>query len=98
MLAAGAKSLAANGIRFRQFYNTGRCGQYLVGWDQIRARRYQRQLEMQLIKDDWGMSGRDKDVPAWKDVPESEKPLWDMRMATYPAMVDCMDQGVGRNT
>jgi len=71
-------------------------GKYLVGWDKIRADRYQRQLEMGLIKDDWKMSERDKNVPEWKDVPESKRALWDMRMATYAAMVDCMDQGVGR--
>ena len=29
-------------------------------------------------------------------MPENQKPLWDMRMATYAAMIDCMDQGVGR--
>ncbi len=71
-------------------------GRYMVGWDKIRADRYKRQLEMGLIKDDWELSGRDKRVPAWEDVPESEKPLWDMRMATYAAMIDCMDQGVGK--
>jgi len=71
-------------------------GRYMVGWDKIRADRYKRQLEMGLIKDDWELSERDKRVPAWEDVPESEKPLWDMRMATYAAMIDCIDQGVGK--
>ncbi len=71
-------------------------GKYLVGWDKIRAGRYKRQLEMGLIKEDWKLSERDKGVRPWKDVPESKRALWDMRMATYAAMVDCMDQGVAR--
>lgn len=71
-------------------------GKYMVGWDKVRADRYKRQLKMGLIDDKWDLSTRDEKVPAWKDVPESEKPLWDMRMATYAAQIDCMDQGVGR--
>jgi len=71
-------------------------GKYMVGWDKIRADRYKRQLEMGLIKEDWELSDRDNKVPAWKAVAEGERALWDMRMATYAAMVDCMDQGVGR--
>lgn len=71
-------------------------GKYMVGWDKVRAERYKRQLEMGLIDDKWKLSARDKKVPAWKDVPESERALWDMRMATYAAQIDCMDQGVGK--
>jgi arylsulfatase len=71
-------------------------GKYLVGWDKIRADRYQRQLKMGLIKDKWELSPRDKSVPAWEDVPQEDRTLWDMRMATYAAQIDCMDQGVGR--
>jgi len=71
-------------------------GRYLVGWDKIRADRYQRQLKIGLIKDKWKLSSRDKFVPAWKDVPQQKRALWDMRMATYAAQIDCMDQGVGR--
>jgi len=71
-------------------------GKYLVGWDKIRADRYRRQLKMGLIKDKWKLSPRDESVPAWKDVPHEDKALWDMRMATYAAQIDCMDQGVAK--
>jgi len=71
-------------------------GRYLVGWDTIRADRYRRQVKMGLIEEGWDLSPRDESVTAWKDVPEEERALWDMRMATYAAQIDCMDQGVGR--
>ena len=71
-------------------------GKYMVGWDEIRDRRYQRQKELGIFDGKWDLSARDSTVRAWADVPASAKPLWDMRMATYAAMIDCMDQGIGR--
>ena len=71
-------------------------GKYMVGWDEIRQRRRQKQIEMGLFDGTWDLSPRDNSVRAWESVPESDKPLWDMRMATYAAMIDCMDQGVGK--
>jgi arylsulfatase A-like enzyme len=71
-------------------------GKYMVGWDIIRGRRYRKQVNMGLFDGDWDLSPRDNSVPKWDDVPENEKALWDMRMATYAAMIDCMDQGIGR--
>ena len=71
-------------------------GKYMIGWDEIRKRRYQRQMELGLFDGKWDLSPRDSTVRAWENVPASAKPLWDMRMATYAAMIDCMDQGIGR--
>lgn len=71
-------------------------GKYKLGWDQLRSDRYKRQLEMGLIEDNWELSGRTSHVPAWNKVPDKQKDLWDMRMATYAAQVDCMDQNIGR--
>jgi arylsulfatase A-like enzyme len=71
-------------------------GQYMIGWDEIRKRRYQKQKDLGLMDGRWELSPRDSAVPAWDNVPQSARPLWDMRMATYAAMIDCLDQGVGR--
>jgi arylsulfatase A-like enzyme len=71
-------------------------GKYRVGWDEARAARYRRQLELGIIDPKWALSPRDGSVPAWADVPEAERDLWDLRMAVYAAMVDRMDQGIGR--
>ena len=67
---------------------------YLAGWDAIRTNRYQRQIEMGVIDKAWPLSPRDPRVPAWSKV--TDKPWEANRMATYAAMVEHLDRGVGR--
>lgn len=68
-------------------------GVYDVGWDAIRQKRYERMREMGLIKPEWKLSPRDGRVPAWEEEPDK---AWRAhQMATYAAMIDCMDQGIG---
>jgi arylsulfatase A-like enzyme len=67
---------------------------YLAGWDVIRARRYQRQLRMGIIDKSWRLSPRDPRVPPWTDV--ADKAWQANRMATYAAMVQHLDDGVGQ--
>ena len=67
---------------------------YMAGWDAIRTNRYRRQLELGLIDKAWPMSPRDERVPTWENAPHKE---WQAnRMATYAAMVERMDRGIGR--
>ena len=67
-------------------------GRYDEGWEAIRAARYQRQLEMGLIDPKWKLS--DRDAEAWKDAKNKE---WEIRlMEVYAAMVDRLDQGLGK--
>ncbi|MBN2316095.1 MAG: arylsulfatase [Sedimentisphaerales bacterium] len=69
-------------------------GKYLIGWDKLRRQRYERQIDMGLFERHWKMSPRDEDVPKWDDV--SDKDAWDLNMAVYAAMIDRMDQNIGR--
>ncbi len=69
-------------------------GKYGVGWDELRTQRYARQREAGMQASSWTLSPRDSDVPAWTDM--KDKPLWERRMEVYAAMIDCLDQGVGR--
>ncbi|MEM8955168.1 MAG: arylsulfatase [Verrucomicrobiota bacterium] len=69
---------------------------YHEGWDVLREERYQRQIELGLIDASWALSPRDEDVPAWEDVDEEEREEMALKMAVYAAMVDCVDQNVGR--
>ncbi len=71
-------------------------GKYMIGWDELRGRRHEKQLEMGIVEDKWQLSPRDKYVKAWDDIPEKQKALWDMRMATYAAQIDSMDQNLGK--
>ncbi len=68
---------------------------YKVGWDSIREARYNRMVAMGLIDPaNDKLSPRWKDDLSWKDDPHQD---WDARvMAVHAAMVDRMDQGIGR--
>jgi arylsulfatase len=72
-----------------------RCkSKYLAGWDVIRTNRYERVIQLGIIDSKWPLSPRDSHVRAWPDAPDKE---WQIqRMATYAAMVERMDQGIGR--
>ncbi len=69
-------------------------GRYRQGWDAIRTARHEEMLGRGLLDRGWPISPRDPDAPPWEDAPH---PDWqDLRMAVYAAMVDRMDQGIGR--
>lgn len=69
-------------------------GKYMIGWDRLRRQRHRRQIELGLIDPKWTLPGRDEATHAWKE--EQNKEYEDLRMAVYAAMIDCMDQGIGR--
>lgn len=68
---------------------------YTAGWDVIREGRYQRMVELGIIdKEKYPFTTRWKDDLAWED---NENKEWDARaMAVHAAMIDRMDQGIGR--
>jgi arylsulfatase A-like enzyme len=68
---------------------------YKVGWDAIREARHQRMVEKGLLpKDGKTLSPPISRKTTWADNPDKE---WDARaMAVHAAMVDRLDQGVGR--
>ena len=71
-------------------------GTYRIGWDELRRRRFARQAKMGLIDRSYRLSPRDDGVPKWEDVPEKDRDEWDLKMAVYAAMIDRMDQNIGR--
>ncbi len=69
-------------------------GRYAGGWDQLRAERYQRLVKMGLVDGEWPLPPRDPRSRAWED---ADLRHWEQRcMEVYAAMVDRLDQGVGR--
>ncbi|MFZ9992557.1 MAG: sulfatase-like hydrolase/transferase, partial [Opitutales bacterium] len=70
-------------------------GRSQLGWDEGRARRHARLVEMGLIDKDWAASARPDAIKAWKDVPADEQRRFDHLMATYAAVVHRMDRSVG---
>lgn len=68
-------------------------GRYRDGWDKFRQRRLRRMRELGII--DCELSPRDPDAKAWDSLSVAEQDEWDARMATYAAMIHCLDRGVG---
>lgn len=71
-------------------------GKYKVGWDKLREQRYQRLVDLGIINKEWALPPRPDTIPAWDDLTDEEKDFEDLRMAIYAAMVDRMDQAIGR--
>lgn len=69
-------------------------GKFDVGWDVIRDERYRRMIDMGLIDSAWQLSEPHNSPYSWE---ESELKQWHARcMEIYAAMIDNMDQGIGR--
>ncbi|MDB6067600.1 MAG: arylsulfatase [Pedosphaera sp.] len=67
---------------------------YKAGWDVIRSNRYEKQLKEGIVDKNWPLSPRDAGVSSWVSAPNKE---WQAnRMATYAAMIERMDAGIGR--
>ncbi len=67
---------------------------YAEGWDALREERHKKQLAMGIVSDKWALTPRDPRVPAWDKADDKE---WEIRrMAVYAAMIDRLDQGIGR--
>lgn len=68
---------------------------YESGWDQLRKNRYARMLKMGIIdKERWPLPESERRVDTWESVDHKE---WHIRnQAIYAAMVDHMDQAMGR--
>jgi arylsulfatase A-like enzyme len=69
-------------------------GRYTKGWDALRAERHSRQINMGLVRQEWGLTGRDPRVPAWELASFHE---WEQRrMEVYAAQIDLLDQNIGK--
>lgn len=71
-------------------------GRYLDGWDTLRRKRYDKQVRLGLMDPRWKLSPRPDDVPDWSALKADQQDVLDMRMAVYAAMIDRVDQNIGR--
>ena len=62
------------------------------GWTKIRLARHKRMIEMGLVKESWPLGG--DEPPDWDAVTDKDDKI--LRMATYAAQIDRMDQGIGK--
>lgn len=71
-------------------------GKYKTGWDELRKKRYKKLVKMRLLGVKQKQNPRDPDVAAWDTLDSTQKEAAELKMAVYAAMVDRMDQGIGR--
>ncbi len=71
-------------------------GKYDIGWDSVKALRFARQKELGILLPNQSVAQRDSAVPNWNNLSYEEKILWKTKMEVYAAMVDRVDQNIGR--
>ena len=69
-------------------------GKYKIGWDEIRKQRFKRMNEMGIIGPDHKLTPRAS--KAWDDLSDEQQDAEDLKMAVYAAMIDRVDQNLGR--
>lgn len=70
-------------------------GKYIHGWDYFRKRRYDKMLNLKIISDKTKLSIKPSNIPDWDSLNNAQKDLEDLRMSTYAAMIDRLDQNLG---
>ncbi|MDB5014484.1 MAG: sulfatase, partial [Daejeonella sp.] len=71
-------------------------GKYSIGWDSLRTLRLQKQIQLGIRDPKQKIADRDSEVPYWASLTYDEQQLWQHKMEVYAAMVDRVDQGIGR--
>ena len=69
-------------------------GKYKIGWDEIRKQRFKRMNEIGIIGQNHKLNSRAS--KAWDDLSDEQKDAEDLKMAVYAAMIDRVDQNLGR--
>jgi arylsulfatase A-like enzyme len=69
-------------------------GKYMKGWQDLRLWRYKNMIEKGLIDKDWELTPQDS--RDWNSLTDEKKVEMDLRKAIYSAMVDRMDQNIGK--
>ncbi len=67
---------------------------YMQGWDELRKKRHERQIQLGIVDAKWPLTPRDSHAPAWDTV--EDKKDRGRKMAVYAAQIDRLDQSVGR--
>ena len=71
-------------------------GVYDAGWDAMRKQRHAKQLKTGLLSEKWELCPRPVHVPAWDSLSAEDQKWEARRMEVYAAMVDIVDQNIGR--
>ena len=69
-------------------------GKYKEGWSKFRQQRYAKLIELGIVNKDWPLSPLD--VPNWNTLSDKQRDDMDFKMALFAAIIDRLDQNVGR--
>ena len=85
-------------------------GKYLVGWDELRKKRFKSMQELGVLPENSKLSPSEgnlnkfrgplvpdyTDYYAWESLSDAQKDSLDLEMAVFAAIIDRMDQNIGR--
>lgn len=71
-------------------------GRYDEGWDAVRQRWFERQLELGIVPEGTELAARNPGVPAWDDLPEDQQRLFARMQETFAGFLDHTDDQIGR--
>ncbi|SOE22897.1 arylsulfatase [Spirosomataceae bacterium TFI 002] len=69
-------------------------GKYMAGYEAIRQARFKKQKDIGLLPYNYPLS--DSNFQEWDKLTKTQKEEEDLKMAVYAAMIDRLDQNVGR--
>ncbi len=71
-------------------------GQYDRGWDEVRAERFQRQIETGIVPESTRLAPLNPNVPAWSDLSVEERRLAARGQEVYAGFLEHTDRQMGR--
>lgn len=71
-------------------------GQFAGGWDKLREETFERQKKMGIIPAGTLLTPRPKEIPAWADMNEQQRRLFERQMETFAGFAEHTDAEVGR--
>jgi len=71
-------------------------GRYSIGWDSLRTLRHKNAIEEGVIDKDQKIAAKDDKLQSWNKLTYDEQQYWQSRQEVYAAMIDRVDQGIGR--
>ncbi|MFT3751879.1 MAG: arylsulfatase [Paludibacter sp.] len=71
-------------------------GKYAIGWDSLRQVRFENAKKLGVVSPDQKLTRHDDAVKPWNKLTYDEQQLWQRRQEVFAAMIDRVDQEIGR--
>jgi arylsulfatase len=71
-------------------------GQFRDGWDKLREQTFARQKALGVIPANAKLTPRPKEIPAWDEMSDEQKRLFERQMETFAGFAEHTDHEVGR--